>query len=164
MRVAASIALFLASAGCADDTAAPCADPEPTLAGLRADLFERSCTVSSSCHRGSSPEPTFGGPDDGIDLEDPEGPCDLIDRPAITDERGRPLITCGSCADSYVAVKVDPALAAEITTSSEYAARYPGIDATAMPQRKRGEAAAPLCESEIQALCAWIDDGCQGCP
>jgi stigma-specific protein Stig1 len=156
--------LFLGLGGCSGDDDA-CVVPDPTLDSLNERLFSRSCTISNSCHTGSNPEPVFIGADSQhghMDLTQPEDLCNLIDRPSITDEQGRPLITCGSCADSYMMIKLDPARASEITTSTEYEDEYDG-ETSAMPQGSRGVASKALCQPKIDVLCAWIDQGCAGC-
>lgn len=151
-----------------DDDDASCDVPEPTLASLHEVVLDPSCALSGSCHNDSkgNPEPIFDGDrDDGsFDLTDPEDICNYIDEPAVTDTQGRPIITCGSCADSYIMIKTDPARSAEITSSEALLTAQQDVPASGMPQRSRGNASTPLCQAKIDALCAWIDAGCTGCP
>jgi hypothetical protein len=161
----AAVWLGLLVAGCPPED--DCKIPQPTLESLHAIVLEPSCALSGSCHNDSkdNPEPVFDGDrDDGsFDLTDPENLCDYIDLEAVTDREARPLITCGSCADSYLMIKVDPALEREVTSSEALLKAQRNIRATSMPQSKRGKAATPLCQPKIDVLCEWIDAGCPGC-
>jgi hypothetical protein len=148
-----------------------CHVTEPSLQDINAKIFTPSCGNFTGCHYDDDKsEPRFVGFDGRVVpliLQRPDDLCDAIDRPAVSDEQHRPLITCGSCADSYMMIKVDPARSSEITTSTELAARTDGgaIEAGTMPE-KHGQVGVPddpLCEGELQALCAWIDAGCSGC-
>jgi hypothetical protein len=153
---------------CGDDDDASCDTPEPTLASLHTVVLDPSCALSGSCHNDSkgNPEPIFDGDrDDGsFDVTDPEGICAYIDEPAVTDTESRPLISCGSREDSYIMIKVDPARASEITSSEALLSAQQDTPASGMPQRSRGRTGTPLCQPKIDALCAWIDAGCTGCP
>jgi hypothetical protein len=153
----------LAASACSSDTAGggDCPAPEATLDALHTEITVKTGCALSSCHGGPTPEPNFSGP--GVDLTVAANLCELIDRPSVTDAQARPLIERGSCADSYLMIKVDPARADEITTSDEYRDAYM-LDASAMPQASRGVAGPPLCQGKIDALCTWIDEGCAGCP
>lgn len=151
-----------------DDDDSGCVTPEPTLESLHEVVLDPSCALSGSCHNDSkgNPEPIFDGDreDGSLDLTSPDGICDYIDVAAVTDTQGRPLITCGDCQNSYMMIKVDPARTSEITSSEALLTSQQDVPASGMPQRSRGRAAEPLCQAKIDALCAWIDAGCTGCP
>lgn len=154
-------------AACGDDDDS-CETPEPTLESLHSVVLDNSCALSGSCHNDSkgNPEPIFDGDrDDGsLDLTDPEDICAYIDTPAVTDVQHRPIISCGSCVDSYMMIKVDPAREAEITSSEELLTAQQDTPASGMPQRSKGRTGTPLCPGKIEGLCAWIEAGCPGCP
>lgn len=171
MRLTTVVLLLLGAvyAGCpGGDDDDSCAAPDGTLESLHTTILDPSCALSGSCHNISknNPEPIFDGDrDDGsFDLTNPEDICQYDGVPAVTDTEGRPLITCGSCDDSYLMIKVDPARSGEMTSSEALLTSQQNVPASAMPQRSRGNAATPLCQAKIDALCAWIDAGCTGCP
>ena len=158
----------LSSSGCGGDDDDACSAPEPTLAAIHAAVLDPSCGLSGSCHNDSkgNPEPIFDGSrDDGsFDVTDPEDICQYIDAAAVTDEEHRPIITSGSCADSYLMVKIDPARASEITSSTELLDAQNGAHASGMPQRSKGVTGTALCQAKIDAICEWITAGTPGCP
>ena len=165
--LALAVLLGLGLAGCGGDDDDACTVPEPTLASLHEVVLKPSCALSGSCHNDSkfNPEPVFDGDrDDGsFDVTDPEDLCAYIDTPAVTDTQHRPILSCGSCQDSYIMIKVDPAREAEITSSPELLEAQQDTPASGMPQRSKGRTGTPLCQGKIDALCAWIDAGCPGC-
>ena len=156
------------SGGCGGDDDDSCTVPEPTLASIHAVVMDPSCGLSGSCHNDSkgNPEPIFDGTrDDGsFDVTEVEVICQYIDAPAVSDEQNRPLITSGSCADSYLMVKIDPARESEITSSTDLLDAQNGAHASGMPQRSKGVTGTALCQAKIDAVCAWITAGTPGCP
>lgn len=162
------LAAVLVLPSCGDDDDASCDTPEPTLASLHELVLDPSCALSGSCHNDSkgNPEPIFDGDrDDGsFDVTDPEDICAYIGETSVTDTEGRPIIVRGSCQDSYLMIKVDPAREAEITSSEALLTSQQDTPASGMPQQSRGRTGTPLCQAKIDALCAWIDGGCTGCP
>ncbi len=117
------------------------AEIAPTLAAIQTDVFQGSCAVADSCHRGLLAA-------EMLDLSSIEASEDNLlgdgsGVPSVQDDQ-RLRVDPGNSDDSYLMNKLD---------GVNLALTSGGNPSTQMPQT------GTLCDAKIEAVRAWIDSG-----